>query len=115
MDKTTNGLVYEHFGQNKDIPVVFFAGMNVLPGSDYLGDFPSKLAEHAELFVVYQEAVSGGLLKRGLYSLETENNQLKAALELVNGRKFLPVTHSFSTVLGFKLLDQDYISLLTSL
>ena len=111
MERTTNGLLYEHFGVQNDIPVVFFAGMNVMPGSNYLCDFPKKLAEHAELFVVYQEAVSGNLLKRGFYSLGTENHQLKAGLELVSGRRFLPVTHSLSSVLGFKLLNQDYISL----
>lgn len=108
--RTQKGLIYKRFvNRDCETPVVIFGGMNIMPGSGYFCDFPDRTAEiFGEAIVVYQEGVSGNLFKTGWYTEATERKQLEEALKLVNGRRFVPVTHSLSSVLGMKLLDPNY-------
>ena len=104
--RTKDGLMYEKYGSDSEKPIVIFAGLNVKPNTGYFCDFPRDAAEcFGEAIVVYQEGVSGSLLRTGFFSPGTERRQLNAALELVKGKRFVPVTHSITSILGTKLLD----------
>ena len=106
--RTSEGILYErHTVRETANPVVLFTGVGVEPG-EYTNTAPEELAEATgESFVVYQPGVSL-LRNKGLYTTGTERKQLNAALEVVEGRQFTPVTHSYSAMLGARLLDPSF-------
>lgn len=105
------GIKYESYIPTDELkePLVILIGMNITPESNYLRDLPLLLAKNSNfpVFVVYQPGVSR-LLGFGYYSEKTEIEQLEAAMELVGNKPFTPITHSFSTILGIRLLDKEF-------
>jgi len=111
--RTNKGLLYEkHTSQSRASPIVMFTGIGVQQSREdsYLGNVPQKLAEQTgECIVVYQQGVStDNPLKKGLYTTGTDIIQLQGALELTKGKPFTPVTHSYSAMLGTRLLNSEY-------
>jgi hypothetical protein len=128
--RTSKGIVFESFTPENAIQnayLMLFAGFGMRKGkadlssldalnqSRYIGNMPARLARETELimktgnkvYVVYPPGVSE-FIKRGYYSEETELEQLNAAMELVGDKPFTPITYSFSTLLGIKLLSSNY-------
>lgn len=113
--RTNNGVLYEkHTDRHTDKPVIIFTGIGVMPSDEepYMGTVAQQVAEEVgECIVAYQPGVSATWKNpwtRGLYTATTEKKQLDAALELADGRRFTPVTHSYSSLLGAKLQDPNY-------
>ncbi len=120
--KSTQGMIFELYNPSgdKDSPIVILAGMNVthqdltnasreeMRVGNYFGRFPHDLADETgrEVMVVYQGAMSG--VTRRLYSLNTEQIQLEAALEVTQGKEISLVTHSLSTNAGLGIVLGEY-------
>jgi hypothetical protein len=122
--RTSGRLVYEAYNPKSSslkACLVLFAGLGARKGmidtynwdalnrSNYFGKTPAELAIKTQnkVYVVYPPGVSR-FIKKGYYSEETEREQLEAAMELVKDMPFTPITHSFSTLLGIKLLSRSY-------